>query len=82
MKKILLKYGTEEQKKKWLDPLVAGDMESAFSMTEPDSAGSDPRSIKTSAVRDGDEWVINGHKVMTSNGASAPAFGDVDGGTY
>ena len=69
--KILLKYGTEEQKKKWLDPLVAGDMESAFSMTEPDSAGSDPRSIKTSAVRDGDEWVINGHKVMTSNGVRA-----------
>ena len=46
-------------------------MESAFSMTEPDSAGSDPRSIKTSAVRDGDEWVINGHKVMTSNGVRA-----------
>ena len=69
--KVLLKYGTDEQKKKWLEPLVAGEMESAFSMTEPDSAGSDPRSIKTSAVRDGDEWVINGHKVMTSNGIRA-----------
>ena len=69
--KVLLKYGTDEQKKKWLEPLVAGEMESAFSMTEPDSAGSDPRSIKTTAVRDGDEWVINGHKVMTSNGIRA-----------
>ena len=45
--KILLKYGTEEQKRKWLVPLTEGKMESGFSMTEPDSAGSDPRSIKT-----------------------------------
>ena len=43
-------------------------MESGFSMTEPDNAGSDPRSIKTTARRDGDEWVINGHKWFTSNG--------------
>ena len=42
--KILVKYGTEEQKRKWLDPLVAGTMQSGFSMTEPDNAGSDPRS--------------------------------------
>ena len=69
--KILVKYGTDEQKKKWLIPLINQEMESGFSMTEPDSAGSDPRSIKTSAVRDGDEWVINGHKVMTSNGVRA-----------
>src|SRR6478609_10984022 len=59
---ILVKYGTEEQKKKWLLPLIDGTFESGFSMTEPDNAGSDPRSLKTSAVRDGDEWVINGHK--------------------
>ena len=58
---ILVKYGTEEQKKKWLLPLIDGTMESGFSMTEPDHAGSDPRSIETEAVRDGDDWVINGH---------------------
>jgi acyl-CoA dehydrogenase len=69
--KILVKYGTEEQKKKWLEPLAAGTMESGFSMTEPDSAGSDPRSIKTTAVQEGDEWVINGHKWFTSNGKRA-----------
>lgn len=67
--KILLKYGTEEQKKKWLVPLTEGKLESGFSMTEPDSAGSDPRSIKTTARRDGDDWVINGHKWFTSNGS-------------
>ena len=69
--KVLLKYGSEEQKKKWLEPLIAGEMESAFSMTEPDNAGSDPRSIQTTAKKDGDEWIINGHKVMTSNGIKA-----------
>ena len=57
--KILVKYGTEEQKRKWLEPLVAGTMQSGFSMTEPDNAGSDPRSIQTTARREGDEWVIN-----------------------
>jgi len=67
--KILLKYGTEEQRKKWLVPLTEGKMESGFSMTEPDNAGSDPRSIKTTARREGDEWVINGHKWFTSNGS-------------
>ena len=65
---ILVKYGTEEQKKKWLEPLIDGTMESGFSMTEPDQPGSDPRSIKTTRGRDGDEWVINGHKWFTSNG--------------
>ena len=68
---ILLKYGTEEQKRKWLVPLTEGKMESGFSMTEPDSAGSDPRSIKTTARRDGDQWVIDGHKWFTSNGFRA-----------
>jgi acyl-CoA dehydrogenase len=68
---ILLKYGTEEQKRKWLVPLTEGKMESGFSMTEPDSAGSDPRSIRTTARRDGDQWVINGHKWFTSNGFRA-----------
>ena len=69
--KILVKYGTDEQKKKWLIPLINQEMESGFSMTEPDSAGSDPRSLKTTAVKEGDEWVINGHKIMTSNGNRA-----------
>ena len=71
---ILVKYGTEDQKRKWLLPLIAGEMESGFSMTEPDHAGSDPRSIVTEAVRDGDHWVINGHKWFTSNGIDANFF--------
>jgi acyl-CoA dehydrogenase len=71
---ILVKYGTDEQKRKWLLPLIDGTMESGFSMTEPDHAGSDPRSITTEAVRDGDNWVINGHKWFTSNGIAANFF--------
>jgi len=71
---ILVKYGTEEQKRKWLLPLIEGTMQSGFSMTEPDHAGSDPRSIETEAVRDGDDWVINGHKWFTSNGIEADFF--------
>jgi acyl-CoA dehydrogenase len=69
--KILLKYGTEEQRQKWLVPLTEGKLESGFSMTEPNTAGSDPRSLKTTARRDGDQWVINGHKWFTSNGKRA-----------
>jgi len=69
--KILLKYGTEEQRQKWLVPLTEGKLESGFSMTEPDAAGSDPRSLRTTARREGDQWVINGHKWFTSNGKRA-----------
>jgi acyl-CoA dehydrogenase len=72
--KILVKYGTEEQKKKWLIPLIEGTMQSGFSMTEPNSAGSDPGSIQTTARREGNEWVINGHKWFTSNGKDADFF--------
>ncbi len=72
--KILVKYGTEEQKRKWLLPTIEGTMESGYSMTEPDNAGSDPRSIKTTARREGDEYVINGHKWFTSNGLDADFF--------
>lgn len=68
---LLVKYGSDEQKKRWLEPLVAGEIQSCFSMTEPDNPGSDPRSLTTTAVRDGDEWVINGRKWFTSNGRSA-----------
>jgi acyl-CoA dehydrogenase len=71
---ILVKYGTEEQKRKWLLPLIDGTMESGFSMTEPANPGSDPRSLTTTAVREGDEWVINGHKWFTSNGKAADFF--------
>jgi acyl-CoA dehydrogenase len=71
---LLVKYGTEEQKQKWLIPLIEGKLESGFSMTEPDVAGSDPRALRTTARRDGDEWVINGHKWFTSNGLRADFF--------
>jgi acyl-CoA dehydrogenase len=64
--------GTEEQKSEYLDPLVAGDVSSGFSMTEPrDGAGSDPKMMKTRAEKDGDEWVINGHKWWTTQGDEA-----------
>jgi acyl-CoA dehydrogenase len=62
--------GREEHRAKWLEPLLEGKIRSAFSMTEP-GAGADPTLIKTSAVRDGDEWVINGHKWFTTNGSIA-----------
>ncbi len=68
---ILALAGTPEQKDRWLHPLLAGDLRSAFSMTEPDTAGSDPTLLQTRAERDGDEWVINGHKWFSSNGSIA-----------
>ena len=67
---ILLLYGTEEQKKKYLPPIVKGDWVMGFSITEPE-AGSDAASVTTTAVRVGDEYVINGNKVMISNGTEA-----------
>ncbi len=63
--------GNEEQKKRWMEPLLAGELRSGFSMTEPDTAGSDPTLLETRAVRDGDTWVINGHKWFTSGGSGA-----------
>jgi acyl-CoA dehydrogenase len=72
--KILVQYGTPEQHEKWLKPMIEGTMQSGFSMTEPDHAGSDPRSIQTRAVLEGDEWVINGRKWFTSNGHAADFF--------
>jgi acyl-CoA dehydrogenase len=62
--------GNDEQKERWLYPLLAGRMRSAFSMTEP-GAGADPTLLTTTAVPDGDEWVINGHKWFTSNAPTA-----------
>src|ERR1700742_5121432 len=68
---VLAMAGSAEQKDRYLHPLLAGDLKSGFSMTEPDSAGSDPTLLKTSAVRDGDDWVINGHKWFSTNGSIA-----------
>jgi acyl-CoA dehydrogenase len=68
---ILAMAGTPEQKERWLEPLLAGDIRSAFSMTEPHTAGSDPTLLQTRAVKDGDEWVINGHKWFSSNATIA-----------
>jgi alkylation response protein AidB-like acyl-CoA dehydrogenase len=64
---ILHKYGTPEQKEKYLGPLVAGDIRSCFSMTEVNMPGSNPVMLETTAVKDGDDYVINGHKWYTSS---------------
>lgn len=69
---LLNNFANDEQREQYLQPLVAGEIFSAFSMTEPPpGAGSDPRMIQTTATRDGDDWVINGHKWFTSNGEIA-----------
>jgi acyl-CoA dehydrogenase len=68
---ILALAGSPEQKDRYLHPLLAGDLKSAFSMTEPGTAGSDPTLLQTRAERDGDHWVINGHKWFSSNGSIA-----------
>src|ERR1700712_3146614 len=68
---VLALAGSAEQKERYLEPLLAGDLKSAFSMTEPDTAGSDPTTLKTRAVRDGDDYVISGRKWFTSNASIA-----------
>src|SRR5437870_1368284 len=68
---ILALAGTPAQKDRWLHPLLAGDLRSAFSMTEPDTPGSDPTQLRTRAVRDGDGWVIEGRKWFSSNASIA-----------
>ena len=69
---LLELHGTELQKQEYLEPLVEGELRSGFSMTEPQpGAGSDPKSIQTTAEKDGDEWVIDGHKWWTTQGIRA-----------
>jgi len=68
---ILAEFGTDAQKAKWLTPLLEGEIRSCFSMTEPDTSGADPTGIRTTAARDGDEYVINGHKWFTSGAVGA-----------
>jgi acyl-CoA dehydrogenase len=71
---LLLDHGTPEQQSAWLAPLLAGEMRSAFLMTEPDVASSDPHNIRTSMRREGDEFVIDGRK-WWSSGAASPRCG-------
>jgi acyl-CoA dehydrogenase len=68
---ILAEHGTDEQTERWLRPLLEGEIRSCFSMTEPEVSGSDPTTLRTRAVRDGDEWVITGHKWFTSGAVGA-----------
>jgi acyl-CoA dehydrogenase len=68
---ILWVAGTEEQKERYLKPAVAGEVYTAFAMTEPEFSGSDPVQMGTTAVLEGDEWVINGHKWFATSGSRA-----------
>ena len=84
---VLATFGSPEQKRRWLTPLLDGEMRSGFSMTEPEHAGADPRVMSTTAVLDGEEWILNGHKWFTTNGVIADflivmAITDPDAPTY
>ena len=70
---ILIEHGTPEQKERFLMPLLAGDVRSCFSMTEPENAGSNPTWLSTTAEKDGDDYIINGHKWFTT-AADGAAF--------
>src|SRR5262249_39214353 len=69
----LPRYGTPDQKQRWLLPLARGEIRSCFSMTEPEHAGSNPTELSTTARRDGDDYVLDGHKWFTSS-ADGAAF--------
>ena len=68
---VLHQYGSPEQKAKWLQPLADGKIRSCFSMTEPNNAGSNPTIMSTMAVKEGDSWIIDGHKWFTSSAEGA-----------
>jgi alkylation response protein AidB-like acyl-CoA dehydrogenase len=68
---ILMRYGSDAQKQEWLAPLARGEIRSCFSMTEPERPGSNPTWMSTTAVRDGDHYVIDGHKWFTSSAEGA-----------
>ncbi|MFQ5515231.1 MAG: acyl-CoA dehydrogenase family protein [Myxococcota bacterium] len=68
---ILAEFGTPEQKKRFLEPLLEGRIRSCFSMTEPEVSGADPTGLRTTARREGDEYVIDGHKWFTSGALGA-----------
>ncbi len=67
---MILKYGNEEQKRRWLPPMARGEVLGAFALSEAD-AGSDAASLKARAVRDGDDWILNGEKMWVTNGGAA-----------
>jgi alkylation response protein AidB-like acyl-CoA dehydrogenase len=71
---VLLRYGSQEQRDTWLEPLLAGEIRSAFSMTEPNTAGSDPTLLATRAVRDGDDYVVTGTKAWITHGGQADFY--------
>jgi acyl-CoA dehydrogenase len=68
---IIAEHGTDDQKQRWLEPLLNGDIRSCFSMTEPAVSGSDPTKLQCRAELEGEEWVINGHKWFTSGAIGA-----------
>ena len=68
---LLMAHGSDEQRRQYLRPLIDGDVRSCFSMTEPEHAGSNPAWMSTNAVKDGDDYVINGHKWFTSSAEGA-----------
>ena len=68
---ILAEHGTEEQRQRWLEPLLEGRIRSCFSMTEPEVSGSDPTLLQARAELDGEEWVVEGHKWFTSGAVGA-----------
>src|SRR3989440_7320034 len=68
---ILVDHGMPEQRERWLEPLLEGEIRSCFSMTEPETSGSDPTGLRGRAELDADEWVINAHKWFTSGAMGA-----------